>query len=183
MRNLLLACLVVGTTACANAAQTIPVADPGAANRVLVQISASGDTTAPQLARFRVSVASALQRSGWTVVPEQEVAKKAAQIPELIGCETDACLRKLARLVGAQWATAVTFHTVGPMLRIHMVGMAEDGSGNRVDRSDTCMACTLDEALESASNIASELKTDLETASSKSKSSAPAKVSPAKNSD
>jgi hypothetical protein len=177
MRSLLLVCSVVGMTVSANGAQTIPMASPGAAKRVLIELNAIGDPapTQTQMDWFRGAISSQFETSGWTVVPEKEVAMTTTQSPGLIGCGTSACLREFAKIVGARWASTVWLESLGTAFRVHMFGVAEEGSGNGIGLSDTCMACTEDEVLEMTSNMTSKLRSDLEGASSKSKSSAPAK--------
>jgi hypothetical protein len=133
-------------------------APAAAAERVVIaSFKMSGEAlTDPTRTALRNSLAGGLAAAGFDVAPEDALAKVLRENPALVGCDTDACLRRVASLTSAAYAVRANLELVGGAnyhYTLELVG--PDTIAHRVD--DTCEVCNNKEANDSISNSAAKL--------------------------
>src|SRR5258706_8271711 len=90
--------------------------------------------TEPVRAALRASALAALQAAGFDPVSDEETARAAA--PDLTGCGTATCLRRLAERLGARHMVNVDIQLVGTSNYVIAFALVDAADGRSVARSD-----------------------------------------------
>lgn len=142
------------------AAILLHAAGAGAGQRLAIaSFRLSGERTSePLRAKFENSLVGGLTAAGFDVVPPEEAAEKLANARGLAGCDTTACIRHLAVMLGVRFLVRASVDAVGATTFVVTVEMVDGGTGKQLDRREsTCSVCTLKEANDALSAAAAAI--------------------------
>lgn len=129
---------------------------------VVPLIDIDGDAPDARGAQLRSSLLGGLASAGFDLVPEADLKRKLEAAPDLASCTTTACLRGIGALVGARWVLAARIEATGSTFRTDVRVVDADTGKVAAEASSTCQVCTDEEARDSVSNVAFDLKAKLD---------------------
>jgi len=134
------------------------LASPARAEKVAIaSFKMSGELADTARAALRASLAGGLAAAGYDVLTDETLAKAMKEAPGLGGCETTACLKRLASVAGADRVLRGSLEVLGSSYHFSMELLGPDG--NTVARiDDDCQVCNAKEANDSLSTAAANLK-------------------------
>jgi hypothetical protein len=110
-------------------------------------------------APLRASLARGLAAAGFEPLADEELQRRLAAAPELGGCVTAACLRRVGELTGAAYLIEAEVELVGSSNYVISVELLAASTARSLGRSDeTCEVCNQSEAGDSLSRAAAALK-------------------------
>jgi hypothetical protein len=131
--------------------------------------------TDPVRATLRAGALAALQAAGFDPISDEETARAAA--PDLSGCGTFTCLRRLAERLGAPRMVNVDIRLVGGSNYVIGLALVDAADGRAVAHGDEkCEVCNQREALDAIGAAAAALRKQLDGAPAPGAAAAPAKV-------
>jgi hypothetical protein len=131
------------------------------------EFSLEGDGQSPGLAmQLRDGFLIGLVREGIDVIDSTDVAKQLARTPELKGCETSPCLKRLGELLAVRFVLRVKISLAGNSYRMSARMFSTEGAAPAalpiavLFRS--CDVCTVNEAREHMIRLAEGIRSRLE---------------------
>jgi hypothetical protein len=111
--------------------------------------------------QLKTSLIGGLEAADFDVVPQATVDAALAGTVGLTDCETTACLRRIAELVGVRRVVRATLEAQGAnwALTLELIDTNDASCAARVE--DTCQVCNVAEANEKLSNAAAALRAKL----------------------
>jgi hypothetical protein len=153
VRALVAACVLVACAATAAAEE--------ARERIAVaSFKLLGDelSDAARREQMRISLQGGLA-GGFDVVPTADVDRAIAAAPTIAGCDTTACLGRLAELLGVRRVVRAQLEVVGQSNWTLWLELVDPRTGQIVGRvEDLCDVCNVSEASEKLSNAAARLR-------------------------
>lgn len=156
MVRVFLAALLVAlaaSTAAAEGASTAP------RERVaIIEVTIEGDAPGELRTQLERSLAGGLYLGGWEVLSRDEVLRALRDAPELIGCISTSCLERIGELVGAKRFVRARVEASGAAYAMEITLLGPDTEGSMLlTRDATCSVCTVGEANDAMSKLASQL--------------------------
>lgn len=126
----------------------------------IVELTIEGDAPPELRTALEKSLAGGLFAAGWEVVPRAEVNERLRDAPELMGCLSTTCLERMSELVGARRFVRARVEAEGASyaIELSLLGPDATGGGVLIRKEATCPVCTVAEANDAISKLASELK-------------------------
>jgi hypothetical protein len=147
-----------------------PASGPAALPKLRVAItehSLEGEGAAPALAmQLQDGFVLGLVRGGIDVLYATDVAKRLGGAPELVGCETSPCLKRLGELLGVRYVirvrVALTGNSYKMTARLFSVEGAAPAALPIAAQSRGCDVCTAGEAREQMIRLADGMRARIE---------------------
>jgi hypothetical protein len=119
-----------------------------------------------------------LVREGVDVIDSIDVGKQLARAPELQGCETSPCLKRLGDLLSVRFVLRVKISVTGNSYRMGFRLFSTEGAAPAAlpfaNQSRVCDVCTVNEAREHMIRLAEGVRTRIEQYSAPPPAAAPA---------
>jgi hypothetical protein len=129
----------------------------------ITSFRALGDLSDSLKADLRTSLAGGLVASGLELVPDTDAQKRLAGKPELAGCQTPVCSKKIGELLGVPYLIQATDERVGAARYESSIDAIAAADGHTlVHVQSVCAVCTGKEAGDDLSLAAASLTTKLE---------------------
>jgi hypothetical protein len=133
----------------------------------ILQFLVEGEGQSPAMAmQLRDGFLIGLVREGIDVIDSTDVTKQLARAPELQGCETSPCLKRLGELLSARFVLRVKISVTGNSYRMAFRLFSTEGAAPAAmplaNQSRACDVCTVNEAREHMIRLAEGVRSRIE---------------------